>query len=247
MANLYKNKVVYGGNTLIDLSGDTVTAATLLEGYTAHDASGAPIIGTASSGGGEWTTDGIAAGTEPNGAITISVTRIASYAFAYMGSITEVSAPNVTATSSRAFLNCSGLRKISFPSMITSYTSQPNMFQNCSALTDVYVPVLPYVSLSMFAGCTSLEMIDLPAVTSIAASAFNGSTKISTIVLRSNSVATLQNINAFTDTPFASGKAGGTLYVPSALIASYQAATNWSTILGYSTNSIVAIEGSEYE
>jgi len=53
MANQYKNKIIYGGNTLIDLSGDTVTAATLLEGYTAHDASGAPIIGTASSGGGE--------------------------------------------------------------------------------------------------------------------------------------------------------------------------------------------------
>ena len=57
----------------------------------------------------------------------------------------------------------------------------------------------------------------------------------------------LVNINAFTNTPFASGKAGGTLYVPSALVSEYQAATNWSTILGYSTNSIAAIEGSEYE
>lgn len=40
------NKVVYGGNTLIDLTGDTVAVGTLLAGVTAHDASGAIITGT---------------------------------------------------------------------------------------------------------------------------------------------------------------------------------------------------------
>ena len=44
------NKVVYNGNTLIDLTSDTVTASTLLEGYTAHDKSGVTIVGTASGG-----------------------------------------------------------------------------------------------------------------------------------------------------------------------------------------------------
>lgn len=46
MANQYINKVVYGGNTLIDLTGDTIQADKLLTGYTAHDKSGAPITGT---------------------------------------------------------------------------------------------------------------------------------------------------------------------------------------------------------
>lgn len=46
MANQYKNKVVYNGDTLIDLTADTVDAAHLLEGYTAHAKSGAPITGT---------------------------------------------------------------------------------------------------------------------------------------------------------------------------------------------------------
>ena len=47
------NKVIYGGNTLIDLTADTVTASDLLEGVTAHDASGAQITGTlVPSGGG---------------------------------------------------------------------------------------------------------------------------------------------------------------------------------------------------
>lgn len=39
------NKVIYGGNTLIDLTGDTITAADLAYGKTAHDKSGASITG----------------------------------------------------------------------------------------------------------------------------------------------------------------------------------------------------------
>lgn len=40
------NKVIYGGNTLIDLTGDTVTPATMLSGAKAHDKSGEVIEGT---------------------------------------------------------------------------------------------------------------------------------------------------------------------------------------------------------
>lgn len=40
------NKVIYGGRTLIDLSGDTVTADKILDGFTAHDKKGETIIGT---------------------------------------------------------------------------------------------------------------------------------------------------------------------------------------------------------
>jgi len=41
----YISKVVYGNETLIDLTSDTVAAAALLSGYTAHGADGAPITG----------------------------------------------------------------------------------------------------------------------------------------------------------------------------------------------------------
>ena len=47
-SNQYKNKIVFDGNTLIDLSFDTVTPSVLAQGYTAHDQSGAPITGTLS-------------------------------------------------------------------------------------------------------------------------------------------------------------------------------------------------------
>lgn len=39
------SKVVYGGNTLIDLTADTVVADKLLKGYTAHGANGEVING----------------------------------------------------------------------------------------------------------------------------------------------------------------------------------------------------------
>ena len=43
MAN---NKIIYGGQTLIDLTADTVEASKLLSGFTAHDRSGEIITGT---------------------------------------------------------------------------------------------------------------------------------------------------------------------------------------------------------
>ena len=44
------NKVIYHGNTLLDLTRDTVTPSTLLKGVTAHDKSGASITGPITDG-----------------------------------------------------------------------------------------------------------------------------------------------------------------------------------------------------
>ena len=44
------NKVQYGNTVLIDLTSDTVTADKLMQGYTAHDRTGALITGTATGG-----------------------------------------------------------------------------------------------------------------------------------------------------------------------------------------------------
>ena len=47
MANSYNNKIVLAsGEVLIDLTGDTVDAAHVLDGITFHDKSGAPVTGT---------------------------------------------------------------------------------------------------------------------------------------------------------------------------------------------------------
>lgn len=44
--NVGVNKIIYGGQTLIDLTADTITADKLLEGITAHNMSGETITGT---------------------------------------------------------------------------------------------------------------------------------------------------------------------------------------------------------
>lgn len=41
-----KNKIIFGGEVLIDLTGDTITSADLATGVTAHDKTGAVITGT---------------------------------------------------------------------------------------------------------------------------------------------------------------------------------------------------------
>lgn len=62
MAKKNISKVVYGGKTLIDLTADTVTADKILSTYTAHDKSGAPIVGTCTFNAD--TSDATAAGAE---------------------------------------------------------------------------------------------------------------------------------------------------------------------------------------
>lgn len=62
MAEKNISKVVYGGKTLIDLTADTVTADKILKGATAHDKSGAPIVGTCTYNAD--TSDATAAGAE---------------------------------------------------------------------------------------------------------------------------------------------------------------------------------------
>lgn len=56
------NKVVYGGNVLVDLTSDTVAPENLLEGFTAHNAAGDQITGTKQSTG---VPDVIKAGETP--------------------------------------------------------------------------------------------------------------------------------------------------------------------------------------
>lgn len=70
MAN---SKVTYYGQTLIDLTGDTVKPETLLKGTTAHNSNGDPIVGTLSDAD---TVDGyhlriVSSGTGVTGSITM--------------------------------------------------------------------------------------------------------------------------------------------------------------------------------
>lgn len=150
-----------------------------------------------------------------------------------------------------AFQGCTALESVELPTLSGEKFNYSwagvRMFADCRALKSVSMPHVPTVQEYMFSYCTALPMLDLPSVTRIRANAFSGCSALNVLILRADSVCTLENINAFNNSTFASGKAGGTLYVKAAQVAGYQAASNWSTILGYANNNILPIEGSPYE
>lgn len=169
-----------------------------------------------------------------------------------------------------AFYKVQNLASISFPN-ITRLNG--GCFYEAFQLSSVNCPKVKTIwGTNTFRGCNSLETIVLPELVTVLASGgtfFSAGIKtadlgqvhengfdnnffyncpLTTLILRyTGGVCQLKSVMAFRDTPFKDGGTGGTLYVPSALISSYQSATNWSTILGYANNQILPIEGSQYE
>ena len=121
-------------------------------------------------------------------------------------------------------LICRSITEISSSSLTSIGDSA---FRNCSNLTTVDFPVATSIGPSAFYSCRSLTTADFPVVTSIGTYAFNSCRVLKSLLLRGNNVCTLSNTNAVNSTPIKSGT--GYIYVPSALIEQYKAATNWST------------------
>lgn len=145
----------------------------------------------------------------------------------------------------RAFKQLALPEKIIFPSVTNIETEALNRATGCKILV---LPAVTTMGNYVVADSSSFEVIDFgPDTPSFGIWHFSNDTNLSTLIIRKSSVVAATNLNVFNNTPFASGGTGGTLYVPSAVISSYQSATNWSTILGYANNSIQAIEGSQYE
>ena len=148
-ADILKDKTAYvNGNKLTgsctynsDTTADTVTADTLAEGKTAHDAKGEIITGTMTSGGGDdWaiayieSNAGEGITSLPNG-----ITSIGSYAFSGCTNLALTSLPEgITSIGSSAFYNCTGLTSITFKGTPTKVAS--NAFSSCTNLKDIYVP-----------------------------------------------------------------------------------------------------------
>lgn len=77
--------------------------------------------------------------------------------------------------------------------------------------------------------CKQLTLVDLPAIKSLEASAFYESA-ISTLILRGGTVCPIPSTSTINGTPIRNSANDGYVYVPSVLIDSYKAASNWSTV-----------------
>lgn len=103
--------------TAVDLSNDTVTAATLLRGYTAHDRLGNAITGTASGGGGASLQTKSVSPSESSQTVTpdsgydgLSSVSVGAISSTYVGTgVTRQAAKTVTPTKSSQTAVASGV------------------------------------------------------------------------------------------------------------------------------------------
>ena len=131
------------------------------------------------------------------------VTRVEQYSIQGCTTIETIEIPKTTYLGTYACRNCPALKSVDF----SSVTSTGNyVCSGCSSLANIEFPVLTRVGNQMFLDCTSLTKV---------------------VLRKSDAITTLSNVNAFQNTPIASGT--GYIYVPDALLSNYKSATNWST------------------
>lgn len=185
--------------------------------------------------GGGLTWDAVVDRSALTGKIDIlTATQIAEYMFYYCQITNDWSiyAPNVTYMGQNTFRKCTYLSKVRLPKL-------------SSTSTNGYC----------FYDCSRLAVLDLGLIGNIRANMLNNCAALTTLIIRSTSVPTLSQSANFSGTPFKSGGAGGTIYIPKSLYdhlgdgtsSDYKAASNWSTVNGYGTITWAKIEGSAYE
>lgn len=230
-----------GGGAVIEplsvTENGTYTAPSGVDGYS-------PVTVNVSGGGG-YSIDDLAGGA-PTGNIVITASGIAGFSFYHKTGITSVSAPNCTTIGEKAFSDCTGMTSISLPALATITSNYT--FSNCSNLTELMLPSLTGESRTRtINNCSKIAVVDLGDCNKVTNQFANGATLLRTMILRkTDSVATLAGWNAITLGGIYNNPTSSTIYVPSALISSYQTASNWSS--AYSAGvTFAAIEGSQYE
>ena len=154
--------------------------------------------------------------------IPSGVTSIGKYAFDNCHGLTSVTIPSgVTSIGERAFNSCTSLTSVTIPSGVTSISNYA--FSNCASLTSITIPSgVTSIGYSSFAACRGFTSIDIPSgVTSIGNYAFANCTSLTSITVNAITPPTLSR-NTFNNTNDCP------IYVPSASVDTYKAATNWS-------------------
>ena len=172
------------------------------------------------------------------------ITTLADYSLSYHTALTSINFPNLTSTGEHCFDGCSGITSVSMPNVTNIKTYSFNgctgltsislpeattlgayAFNGCTHLATVSVPKLTTLGTNTFQNCDALTSFDVPStVTQIPANCFTDS-GLTTLILRKDSMVTLADINAFSNTPIASFE--GIIYVPNELVSTYKADSKW--------------------
>lgn len=165
-----------------------------------------------------------------------------TYAFQNCTSLESISMPQLTTVPDYMFTGCSALSSISIPN---ATRINQNAFQNCKDLTSIDLDGVTNIGNYAFSGSGigTLEItdatklgtylchgyrtgvVDLHTTVNLANNKFNGANSLCHLILRSTTMLTLSS-SALTGTAIAAGI--GWIYVPTDLVATYKAASNWS-------------------
>ena len=177
--------------------------------------------------------------------ITSNVESVRAMTFNICTSLKSVNFPKAVSVGNNPFVGCTSLKNANFPALKnvpvatfglasieivnlpSAETLSGNVFGD-SSIAEIQLPSLTSVSGGYtFHKCIKLSKADFPSLTNITNCMFQGCDKLKTLILRNSAVCTLENTSAFNRTAISNGT--GYIYVPSALVDSYKAATNWST------------------
>lgn len=178
-----------------------------------------------------------------------NATSIGSYAFSGCSKLLSADIPIATTIGNQAFYNCQKLERVNFQSVGTQLPNQT--FYNCYALTDVKFTNVNRTNQEAFYNCKALTSADFSKLAFIASYTFENCYSLKSVILRSETICTLEHTVAFKDcyhilgtvnsTYNPNGDKDGYIYVPASLVDTYKAATNWSAY----ASQIVAIPGEE--
>ena len=221
------------------LQQKTATENGVVTPDTGYDGLSQVNVDVQGGGGDTSAEDGIIqrtiSGTYTNG----RVTKIGVSAFLSCSSLTSVNFPSCTYISGYAFSGCSNLSTANFPACKTISTSA---FAGCYNLTSVNFPSCIIIGGYAFISCRSLPAASFPMCQSIDGGAFSKCYKLLSLYLTGSSIPSLTASTVFYSTPIAgytasTGGVYGSIYVPASLLTAYQSATNWA----YFSDRFVAI------
>lgn len=172
-----------------------------------------------------------------------SVTMLNGSAFDTCSELVTFNAPNLETIGGSAFRQCRKLENIDLSNVTT--IGQQGLYR-CKIGSRVF-PKLQTLGNTGLAEIGLALYFDFHVLNSIGSGAFGTCTRLKTVIIRSETVCSLANSDAFKSTPFTNlsydGRYGGKLVVPRALTTEYSNDTNWSAVLAQQTNNkVLALE-----
>lgn len=190
----------------------------------------------------------------------VTSSKLKSGTFQYASNLKNVTLPPVLTSVGASVFFGTGIETIHFFQVGSFGSGNSYDFRESSLKTAVIEKMTGQFGAYIFANCAYLEVIDIGDVGSVGGNNngnnfMNTSPNCKKLILRNTTRVGLSDIRFFQGSAFASGGAGGTIYIPKSLYDhlgdgtsnDYKALTNWATVDGYGTITWAKIEGTAYD